>query len=384
MDAAAKRKEAQKITFYGAIIDGFVGVVKIILGLLYSSHALVVDGIHSFSDLFTDIFVILIARYSHDEPDEEHPYGHGRFETFGTVVLGSILIGVSGIIIYENVMKFFLVSNFVIPGWPTLIGAALSIGLKEWAYRFQVEVGKKIGSQMIVANAWHSRSDAISSLAVFIGLVFSMLGLAWLDIVMAIVVAVLIGKIGWDFLWSSVKELVDTSIAPEQMEKVQSIIMNIDGVRSMHNLRSRRVGDKAILDVNIEVAPRISVSEGHEISTYVSQELIKQMEDVIDVTVHTDVEDDRIEGEDFKVGIKKLLPLRSEVLNTIQDKLHLLINKDDILDVLIHYHGNYISLEVVVPVAKAQRYNKELLKELNEKCQDISWLKEIRLYLKVE
>ena len=384
MDAAAKRKEAQKITFYGAIIDGFVGIVKIILGLLYSSHALVVDGIHSFSDLFTDIFVILIARYSHDEPDEEHPYGHGRFETFGTVVLGSILIGVSGIIIYENVMKFFLVSNFVIPGWPTLIGAALSIGLKEWAYRFQVEVGKKIGSQMIVANAWHSRSDAISSLAVFIGLVFSMLGLAWLDIVMAIVVAVLIGKIGWDFLWSSVKELVDTSIAPEQMEKVQSIIMNIDGVRSMHNLRSRRVGDKAILDVNIEVAPRISVSEGHEISTYVSQELIKQMDDVIDVTVHTDVEDDRIEGEDFKVGIKKLLPLRSEVLNTIQDKLHLLINKDDILDVLIHYHGNCISLEVVVPVAKAQRYNKELLKELNEKCQDISWLKEIRLYLKVE
>lgn len=383
MDNNQRKKQAQKVTLYGALIDLFAGTLKVILGLLYQSHALVVDGIHSFSDLFTDIFVLLITKYSTDAPDKEHPYGHGRFETIGTVVIGAILIGVSCIIIFENVMKFFLSVNFVAPGWPTLIGALLSIGLKEWAYRFQVRVGKSIDSPIIVANAWHSRSDAISSLAVLIGLIFSMLGLPWLDPVMAIVVAILIGKIGWDFLWNSVTELVDTSIDLATKQKIEKIILGIDGVKSLHNLRSRKTGDKTIMDVNIEVSPSISVSEGHEIATYVSQELIKQIDNIIDVTVHTDVDDDRIEGEDYKVGIRKLLPLRKEVMQTIEDHFEMHINKEDILDIIIHYHGRSISCDIVISSDKSNIYDKELLAKLNQKCQDISWLKEVRVFLKV-
>lgn len=383
MDNNQRKKQAQKVTLYGALIDLFAGVLKVILGLLYQSHALVVDGIHSFSDLFTDIFVLLITKYSTDAPDKEHPYGHGRFETIGTIVIGAILIGVSCIIIFENVMKFFLSVNFLAPGWPTLIGALISIGLKEWAYRFQVRVGRSIDSPIIVANAWHSRSDAISSLAVLIGLIFSMLGLPWLDPVMAIVVAILIGKIGWDFLWNSVTELVDTSIDLATKQKIEKIILGIDGVKSLHNLRSRKTGDKTIMDVNIEVSPRISVSEGHEISTYVSQELIKQIDSVIDVTVHTDVDDDRIEGEDYKVGIRKLLPLRKEVMQTIEDHFEMDINKEDILDIIIHYHGSTISCDIVISSDKSNIYDKELLAKLNQKCQDISWLKEVRVFLKV-
>ena len=127
MDAVTKSKEAQRITIYGAIIDIILGIIKVVIGLFAHSHALVVDGIHSFSDLFTDIFVILIAKYAHEEPDEEHPYGHGRFETLGTVAMGTILIGVSGIIAYENIVKLFVATSFVVPAWPAIIAALLSV-----------------------------------------------------------------------------------------------------------------------------------------------------------------------------------------------------------------------------------------------------------------
>lgn len=380
MDAAFKSKEAQKITIYGAIVNIISGVIKVVIGILYNSHALVIDGIHSFSDLVTDVFVLVIARFSHEEPDEEHPYGHGRFEALGTVAMGTVLIGVSGIIAYENIVKLFVQSSFVIPAWPTLIAAAISIGLKEWAYHFQIKVGKKISSPLIIANAWHSRSDALSSLAVLIGIIFAMFGLPWIDIVMAIVVAIMIGRIGWDFLWGAVRELVDTSLEPELMKSVKEKILGVNGVKSMHNLRSRKIGEKAILDVNIEVSHHITASEAHEIATYVSVEVVRDIDEVIDITVHVDVEDDSEEGMAFTSVDRKLLPLR----DTVEEEILSKIDTPEILHVDLHYNGPKMIVDLMFDSKHSEQvFNQEFKDEVNKRCEDIEWLDRIQILVRL-
>lgn len=379
MDSVIKSKEAQKITLYGALINIIAGTIKVLIGFFYGSHALIIDGIHSFTDLITDFFVLIIARFSHEAPDEEHPYGHGRFETLGTVIMGVILVGVAGIIAYENIIKLFISTSFVIPSWPTLIAAAISIILKEWAYWFQVKVGKRIGSPLIIANAWHSRSDALSSLAVLIGIIFSMLGMPWLDIVMAVVVAIMIGKIGWEFLWGATKDLVDTSLDPDLTDKVKKKILSVHGVKSMHQLRSRKVGENAILDVNIEVAQDITASEAHEISTYVSVEVVKEFDEIIDVTVHADVEDDSEEGVSFTSPNRSLLPLRDEVLKEIKARVDL----PHVFKIDLHYTGAKIAVDFIFDKEHMDKvFNDEFKELLIDKCSEISWLGNIQILIR--
>ena len=162
---------AIKATLIGSVIDLLLGVFKILVGLLFNSYALIVDGIHSLSDLLTDGFVLIVSKYAHEKPDEEHPYGHARFETFGTIVIGILLIIVAIFLAKDNIERFLNNESLVVPGWPTLLIAFISIISKEWIYRYTLKIGKKINSPLIIANAWHSRSDAFTSIIVFISLV---------------------------------------------------------------------------------------------------------------------------------------------------------------------------------------------------------------------
>jgi cation diffusion facilitator family transporter len=379
MTPEEKKQEVKVVTLVGGVIDIILSAIKIIIGAAFHSNALIVDGLHSLSDLFTDFFVLWVAKYSHDAPDKEHPYGHGRFETLGTVILGVILISTALVLAYENVVRLFIGDIHTIPGWPTLVGAGLSVVLKEWVFRFTLKVGKKVDSPMVVANAWHSRSDALSSVAVLLGIGFAMLGLPWMDTVMAIVVSIMIGKVGWDFLWSSVKELLVTSLEPDFIEEVRAEIMLIDGVKSMHNLRSRRMGEMAILDVNIEVARFVTASEGHEISTYVQKNLVKKFKSINDVTVHTDVEDDRIDGQEFSMEKRELLPLRSEVKETLLK----LIDIPDYLYMDLHY-DNKITIDFVFEEKALENISKhDLLHTINTKCSDIVWLEKIQILIRL-
>jgi cation diffusion facilitator family transporter len=372
MEIDIKKKKAFKVTLWGSLVDLSLGVAKVITGTVFHSQALIMDGFHSLSDLLTDGFVLIVSKYSHDHPDEEHPYGHGKFETLGTVVIGVVLISVAVFLAIDNFHLLMSDMPRINPGWPTLIIAAVSVVAKEATYRVTLKVGQEIKSKILIANAWHSRSDAYSSILVLAGLIFSIGGIPKVDLLMAIGLSFFIGKVGWDFIWGSIKELVDTSLDLDTRKQIKDVINGIDGVKGLHNLRSRKVGEKAIIDVNIEVAPGISVSEGHEISTWAAHLTMEKVENIYDVTVHTDVEDDRGNGQDFIAYERKLLPLRKEVEeNIIKEIGDTEFNK--FISVTIHYLGDHINLDIYcdsktdtdLSDIKNKMLNYNLVKEIN-------------------
>ena len=274
MNALNHKQEIKKVTFISIGVNTFLSIIKMVGGAAFQSNALFVDGIHSLSDIATDFFVLIISKFSREEPDAEHPYGHERFETLGTTALGCVLISVGIIICYENVVSLLIGEHAGAPNMLSLVVALISVVANEWLFRFTLKTGKKVNSNLIVANAWHSRSDALSSIAVLVGLFLTWLGFSFMDSVVAILVGFMISKVGWDFLWDSIKELVDTSVDFERIGEMKKFIQTIDGVQDLHNLRSRKMGPVAVLDVNIQVRPDISVSEGHEIATTVSNRMI--------------------------------------------------------------------------------------------------------------
>jgi cation diffusion facilitator family transporter len=379
--SSSNGQEAKRITIIGALVDTALGVAKVLIGLVFHSHALLVDGIHSFSDLLTDGMVLIVSHYAHDDPDDNHPYGHGRFETLGTVLLGSFLIAVAGALAYDNILRLINPSEIKVPGWPVLVVAFISIISKEAIYHYTARVGKKLGSQLLIANAWHSRSDAFSSIIVFIGAVGAMSGILWLDTVAAIGVSIFIGKIGWGFTWASLKELSETSLPKEELVKIRKTIMDIEGVDSIHNLRSRMMGDKALLDLNVEVSPDISVSEGHEISSWVAKELITNYEQIVDVTVHTDVENDM--GDDFTSNKQELLPLRPEVERELEKYWSEIELMKSVKKMNLHYVDDKINVELFFLedlILKDGHTQEEIRTQLSHGTTELEWMGKVQLW----
>lgn len=306
MKATERYQRARAVTLCGALINILLGIVKLMGGYVYQSHALVADGFHSFSDLVIDSLVLFAARYSHQEADESHPYGHQRIETAATLFLSLLLI-LTGLGIAWHSLRDVIFERSFSPQWLALPIAALSIVANEALFRWTLHVGKKIGSQMIITNAWHHRSDAASSIVVLIGLLGGLFKFYALDAIAAIIVGCMIVKMGVEYGWEAVKALIDTAIAFEKLEKIRKTIEAVPGVKKIHQLRSRMMGSDIFIDVHILVSPKISVSEGHYIAQHVHQELKQQVTQVKDVTVHVDPEDDEIVMPSFD------LPSRSQL-----------------------------------------------------------------------
>lgn len=210
-------QKIRKVTLIGSAVDFLLGITKITVGSLVHSQALVADGIHSLSDLATDFIVIYAAKHSHKAADEDHPYGHGRIETLATVALGTMLIIIAIGIAYDSIMRLNNPNELLVPGLLALIVAIISVISKEWIYRYTMTAARRLRSEMLMANAWHSRSDAISSIVVVIGIASAIYGYPYLDAVAAVVVAVMIAKIGFDLVRSSSKELIDTALDPKKL-----------------------------------------------------------------------------------------------------------------------------------------------------------------------
>ncbi len=345
-EANKKRfKETVKVTLVGSIIDLLLGVLKIWVGFVSQSQALIADGFHSLSDLVTDALVIYAAKHAHREADAEHPYGHGRIETLATVGLGIALIAVAIGLSLDAIRRLFQPELLMQPSVVAIYVATLSIVLKEALYHYSMRIARKYRSDMLKANAWHSRTDAISSAIVVVGVAGSMAGLEYLDALAAIGVAIMVAKIGWSLGWQSLRELIDTGLETERVKLIEQTIRNVDGVDAMHLLRSRRMGGEAYIDVHIQVPPRLSVSEGHQISEAVRQELIAKIDEVKDVTVHIDPEDDEIAAPCGG------LPSRKEIEQRLQERLVDIPETKNIENMTIHFLNGRIELVITLPIS---------------------------------
>lgn len=290
-DREERTSEATKVTVIGAVVNLFLVVGKLAAGIVGSSQALVADAVHSLSDLATDVFLLFTVKVAGKEADAEHPYGHGRAETMGSMVMGGSLILVGLFIVYEVIVKMTGGGELSIPTWPALLGAAVSIALKEALFRYTFIVGKRINNQSVIANAWEHRSDSLSAIAALIGIAGAMIGFPIMDPLAAIVVVFMIEKAGWDIFYEAVKDLMDTSLPGEQMEEIIKVITGTRGVARFHELRTRRLGEDIFVDVHVIVQPSISISEAHNIAETVRGNLQKKAA-VADALVHIDAEDD--------------------------------------------------------------------------------------------
>ena len=359
LDAVKTDKLKARASYAGAAINVLQTVIKIGFGILGQSAALIADGIHSLSDLLSDLLVIIAVKLGSREADHDHPYGHRRFETIATVILGVSLIGIGGAIVWSVMERMADTDRLPVPNVLSLAVATLSILINEWLYQYTKRIAKITRSKLLLANAWHQRSDAISSLVVLFGIGAVMLGYPMADGVAAVVVALMVAKIGLNLVFESIKELVDTSLPPALVEEIRTAIHEIDGVEGIHLLRTRQMGEDALIDAHIVVDPRITVSEGHMIGDIVRDDLIKRFDDVMDVLVHVDPEDDESLQEQSR-------PLsRGEVqklLNRYLADFKLVID-----DFRIHYLDGQIEVEVILPFALSQQ--PEQLEAIKKQCK---------------
>lgn len=368
-------RETRKVTLIGSALDLLLGVGKIFIGFIDQSQALIADGVHSLSDLATDFMVLFAAKHGSREADEDHPYGHARIETMMTVALGLALIAIGLGLGYDAGRRLFSPDLLLHPGWMALVVASISIVSKEAIYHYTMHYARKLRSNLLRANAWHSRSDAISSVVVVVGVAGSMAGLDYLDAIAAIGVAIMIAKIGWDLSWNSMRELVDTALDAEKVESIREFIQTIDGVVDLHLLRTRRMGADALVDVHIQVDDHLSVSEGHQISETVRQKLIREFDEVSDVMVHIDPENDEV------VQPCNHLPLRREVLKSLKRIWAGIPEASKIEHITLHYLNGKIELEVWLPlnVVDNCETGRNLARQMREACSAVKEIGRVRI-----
>jgi cation diffusion facilitator family transporter len=373
-------QKTRNLLILSGLVDLALGLLKIAVGWLANSHALIADGIHSFSDLATDVMVWFLNRLGTEAPDEDHPYGHARFETLGALILGGVLILVAAVLVYDSVLRLIDIRSIVTPTWPALIAAVVSIAIKEWLYQITRILGEKIQSNLLLANAWHHRSDALSSVIVLLGVGGAILGVAWLEMIAALGVAMMIALIGWKLARESVEELVDTALSENYVTNIQETIEDADGVHGVHSLRTRRMGSSVILDIHLQVDPAISVSEGHHIGDWVSEQLTHKFQEISDITVHIDAEDD-LEGT-----INVMPPLRNEVRKELVAAWHDYLCEQDIQKLTLHYLDNLINVEIFLDervLATGQTSDKDELRDyLVAASKSLHWLGDILIWYK--
>ena len=345
-DAAPERYAIiRRVTLVGAAVDLVLGLAKIGGGFLAQSQSLLADGVHSLSDLVTDLLVLFAARLARAKPDADHPYGHERIETAATVALGVVLIVIGAGIALDSLWRLFHPEQLHLPAWWAMAVAAVSVAAKEGVYQYTVRAARRSRSGLLEANAWHARSDAASSVVVIVGVGGALLGLGYLDALAAVAVSWMIGRMGYRLARRSVEELIDTGLEPEQVEAIRGALMEVDGVSDLHMLRTRQMGPKTLVDVHILLDdPKLSVSEGHQISETARAELIRRFRDVEDVTVHIDPEDDE------EVAQGRHLGLRGEVEARLRAAWADVPEAEAIRRTTLHYLDGRIQVEVELPL----------------------------------
>lgn len=348
LDASDPERYAisRRVTWVSVFVNLVLTVVQFVIGVLGNSQALVADSIHTLSDIISDFMVLFALFHSKKAADAEHPYGHERIETATTLLLGIMLFAVGVGIAVRAVLRILDAEALTAPDLMTLWAALFTLVAKEVLFRYLMHTANRFDSNMLRANAWHARSDAVSSLVVVAGIGGSLIGFTYLDALAAIVVAIMIGKVAFDLAWPAIGELVDTGLDKEQLQDIRRVILGVDGVRELHLLRTRRVGGRALVDVHIIVDEDISVSEGHYISETVRARLVSEVGVVADALVHIDPEDDT------QAAIPVYdLPSRATLLAQLKTCFQDIDAAAHIEQVTLHYFGGRLRIELLLPLA---------------------------------
>jgi len=282
-------KAGMSVTLVGVLVNAFLILFKFFTGIFGQSQALIADAVHSISDLFTDFVVLLGLKIGRKVPDERHHFGHARIETLASAIVGLTLIATA---LYLGIKASWNIYHHTEyhPTWLALVGAGVSIALKESLYHYTIHIGRRIKSSAIVANAWHQRSDALSSVAVLLGVAGAHIKPSWhiLDSYAALCVSFFIIKVGLEILWGAIREFTDTAPQPEILDKIKQCTLSVDRVIDMHDLRVRTSGGLHQMELHIVVDGRLTVTEGHQIAKAVESCLAEEIADLDRIIVHVD------------------------------------------------------------------------------------------------
>lgn len=257
---------AQRSTWISVAVNLFLTALQVGAGIVAGSQGLIADGIHSLSDLVADFVVLLAVHHSRKGPDEDHHYGHQRYENAASLVLGGLLLAVGVGMVWSAVGKVQAPETIPAVQMAALWVALAALAVKEGLFRYMLAVAERVRSSMLVANAWHARSDAASSLVVALGIGGNLLGFRLLDPIAALIVGLMVAKMGWSFLWDALHDLTDRAATQAQIDGIAAEILATPGVQGLHELKTRKTGDMILADVHLEVDGSLTVAQGHQIA----------------------------------------------------------------------------------------------------------------------
>ena len=335
-------RESRRVTWVSVAVNALLTLGQIVVGLAAHAQSLVADGFHSLSDLVADLLVLAANAQSRHPADDDHPYGHHRIETAASLALGLLLVGTGAAILWSAGVRLQHLDRLPAVASVALWTALAALVAKEALFRYMLVIAEKLRSPMLVANAWHARSDAASSLVVAVGIGGSLLGFRFLDPVAAVIVGFMILRMGAKFGYESIQELIDTGLSDEEVKRIRSTLRATPGVLDLHELRTRRMANRVLADAHIQVDARISVSEGHLIAEQARARVLAGHPDVLDVLVHVDAEEDL-----DSAGRATELPEREVLLR----HLRILLGEDlpQFEKTLLHYLGRRVEAEVFLP-----------------------------------
>ena len=293
-----REKQIRDITLWGSLVNIVLTICKIVAGILGRSAAMVADGIHSLSDLMSDVVILIFVHLSSKERDCDHDFGHGKYETLATVIVSLILLVVGAELMAGGVKSIISIANgetVANPGWIALIAAVVSILAKEGIYQATMAVSRKVESQALVANAWHHRSDALSSIGSLLGIGGAMLlGNKWsmLDPIASCLISIAIIVIAVKMSIPCIKDLLEASLPEDVEQRIISLAKSVEGVNDIHELKTRKNGSSKIIDAHIVVDPEISITKAHDIATEVEQQLIKEFGPQTQISLHMEPDKD--------------------------------------------------------------------------------------------
>jgi cation diffusion facilitator family transporter len=374
MEIEQRHRITRRVTLTGAVVNCVLASLQIIFGLLGKSQALLADGFHTLSDLSTDFIVLYASSRAAKEADEDHPYGHGRIETLASLLLGGILIMV-GVGIGMRGVESIVDPSFIDPEAITVVFALLAVVAKEGLYRYTLRAARKTHSSLLESNAWHHRSDALSSIIVVIGISAQLMGIPYMDALAAIIVAVMISLMGFRLGQKALYELIDTGLDLDLVDDVRQAMLANDSVIGIHNLRTRSMGGLGYIDAHIEVDSDLTVSEAHFIAHNIEFLVKRKFPKIIDVQIHIDPLDDAI-----KESVLAKLPERTTIEKDLQHAWDGVPESAQITQTKLHYLDKLIEIDLVLPASMCTPEHATGIDRLQQAARGLKYVGKVNIF----